>query len=284
MGVDGRNIVVTGIPRSGTTLVCYLLHQLPNTVALVEPWLGWRFFLTRNPERACEAVVRFFERTRSRILDARPVLSLHRHGEIPTNTVEEQRRAATLRRLQVRIGWFRIRKPVTSDFWLVVKYPGVFTALLEGLVRRFPVYALIRNPLAVLASWDSVNLSVRKGRLPTTERLDASLRRMLSKLPDRFERQIRLLGWFFEKYRRVLPPSAIFRYEDIVRSGGRALAAIVPEAAQLNVPLQERNRSPLYDPDLMCALGERLLRTDGPYWDFYTRESVEQLLDEIRQR
>ncbi|HSK99870.1 MAG TPA: hypothetical protein VK869_06000, partial [Rubrobacteraceae bacterium] len=32
-----RNIVITGPGRSGTTLTCFLLNKLPNTVALSEP-------------------------------------------------------------------------------------------------------------------------------------------------------------------------------------------------------------------------------------------------------
>jgi hypothetical protein len=35
------NVVLTGLPRSGTTLVCRLLNKLPDTVALHEP-LSWR--------------------------------------------------------------------------------------------------------------------------------------------------------------------------------------------------------------------------------------------------
>jgi hypothetical protein len=35
--IASRNIILTGIPRSGTTLTCFLLNQLPNVVALVEP-------------------------------------------------------------------------------------------------------------------------------------------------------------------------------------------------------------------------------------------------------
>jgi len=163
-----------------------------------------------------------------------------------------------------------------------VKHPAPFTALLNELVEHFPVYAIVRNPLAVLASWNSVSLPVNKGHVPVAEWFDPLLRRTLSRIPDRWARQLALLDWFFETYRRVLPETAILRYEDIVASGGRALSVIVPAAAELNVPLPNRNASPLYDVSLMCALGERLLKTDGAYWDFYSRESVERLIAEVR--
>src|SRR5262245_2561552 len=35
--MDDRNVLVAGIPRSGTTLTCHLLNSLPDIVALHEP-------------------------------------------------------------------------------------------------------------------------------------------------------------------------------------------------------------------------------------------------------
>jgi len=32
-----QDILITGLPRSGTTLTCHLLNKLPNSVALHEP-------------------------------------------------------------------------------------------------------------------------------------------------------------------------------------------------------------------------------------------------------
>ena len=37
--VRERHIVITGPGRSGTTLTCYLLNRLPNTVTLAKPYL-----------------------------------------------------------------------------------------------------------------------------------------------------------------------------------------------------------------------------------------------------
>ena len=226
-----RDVILTGIPRSGTTLACWLLNQLPNVVALVEPWIGGRFWLGRwNPEHACRSLSRFFQSVRRQIIRYRLAPSCHVNGHVPTNTVEE-RRTGRPRKPIARLGKIRIEEKLLSpSFRLVVKHPAPFMALLDRLVRHFPTYAIVRHPLAVLASWNSVSLPVSKGRVPAAEWFDPSLRRALSRLPDRWDRQVYLLGWFFETYRRVLPSEAILRYEDIVASGGRALRAIVPEA------------------------------------------------------
>jgi hypothetical protein len=79
-----------------------------------------------------------------------------------------------------------------------------------------------------------------------------------------------------------LPEQNVIPYEDIVDSGGKALAVISPAAKELNETLSSRNLSDLYDRDSMLKLGENLLRSEGANWRFYTRESVERLLEGIR--
>ncbi|MEM4724889.1 MAG: sulfotransferase [Candidatus Hadarchaeum sp.] len=276
-----RDIIITGIPRSGTTLCCSLLNKLENLVALVEPWLGLRFWLSRDSGQACKHLEQFFKKTRRDILTRREARSLQIGGRLPTNPVEEQRDNNRLRKPIAKPGTIKITRKLSPDFWLVVKHPVPFTALLDELVHHFPTYGIIRNPLAVLASWNSVSLWVNKGRVPDAGRFAPNLKRALSCLTDRFERQVYLLNWFFEMYGRVLPEASVIRYEDVIASGGRALSVIVPEAAALNIPLESRNASPLYDASVICALGERLLKTNGAYWDFYSRESVERLIAEV---
>jgi len=49
-------------------------------------------------------------------------------------------------------------------------------------------------------------------------------------------------------------------------------------AASLAEPLESRNRNKLYDDVGVKAAGRRLLESDGPYWHFYSRDSVRELL------
>jgi len=71
---------------------------------------------------------------------------------------------------------------------------------------------------------------------------------------------------------------AEIRYEDLVATGGRALAAVVPAAGGLDELLSERNANELYDREDVAWVGKRLLASEGAYWRFYSRESVEDLL------
>ena len=87
----------------------------------------------------------------------------------------------------------------------------------------------------------------------------------------------------FERYAQTLPPENIIRYEDICDSKGRALSVIVPAAAGLDEPLENKNTNPLYKKrDKVLRYGERLLQSEGAYWNFYTRESVEEIMNGLQ--
>jgi hypothetical protein len=75
----------------------------------------------------------------------------------------------------------------------------------------------------------------------------------------------------------------VIRYEEMIASGGASLSVIRTAAESLNESLPSRNLNPLYDRKEMCILGRRLLNSEGAYWTFYTRESVEKLLEEVER-
>jgi hypothetical protein len=277
--VNRPDVVLAGLPRSGTTLTCHLLNRLPDTVALHEPIRGIFKSLT-DRSAICASVDRFFRDTRESILTRGTAVSKHRDGQIPDNPVGDRDAASGLRQRAVVKGEIRIEKDLRPDFLLVIKHPAAFTALLEDLVPRFPCYAVIRNPLSVLASWNSVDMSVQSGHAPIAERLDGGLAYALGRVEDRLERQLHLLAWFYERFARTLPPTSIVRYEELIASGGRALSAITPRAAVLDEALYSRNSNEAYDRRAMRAIGDKLLKTEGAFWHFYAKEDVERLLDD----
>jgi len=82
--------------------------------------------------------------------------------------------------------------------------PAVFSALLPDAAERFACLALVRNPLSLLASWQTVNLPFNQGRIAGVEPYDPELRRTLDEEPDRLQRMID--RWWIEAGRyNVLP-------------------------------------------------------------------------------
>ncbi len=276
---NGRNIVLTGIPRSGTTLACHLLNKLPNTVALLEPIEPDRFAdLLPDHEAIADALERWYRNARRRALREGEVVTKHVGGAVPDNPFEGKRPGTEPRRWLASKGRVKVGKDLERGFFLVVKEPPMFTALLPLLVKRFPTFAVVRNPLAVLASWNTVDIAARRGRVPKAETFDREHARRLTTIEECVERQLCLLDWWCERFEQYLPDGHVVRYEDIVVSGGKALAAIVPGARNLNEPLSSRNANELYDRKDVAEIGAKLLESEGVYWRFYPRESVEELL------
>lgn len=277
---NSRNVVLTGLSRSGTTLACHLLNKLPDTLALNEPIDRDRFAdLFTDHKGVLEGVENFFRHMRQMVLEEGEAVSRHLHGVIPANSFGPRSMGVSLRSPLLGRGRIPVGKELSPRFLLIAKDPPMFTAILPALVKRFPCYAIVRNPLAVLASWNSLDSWVREGRFSSVEFYDATLARELTTLKDRYDRQLALLHWWFLRFERCLSPENVVRYEEIVESGGAALSTIVPAAASLNEPLELKNTNPLYDRSEMLRLGKGLLASEGAYWRFYDRVDVEELLE-----
>lgn len=277
-----RNVLITGTPRSGTTLLCSLLNKLPDTVALHEPMNVWDFPNCRDAAAIADVIQNFCADTRKSLLEKGVAVSKHVGGLIPDNVAADQVNRSGTRLRHTEHGPVRIEKPLTEEFSLAIKHPVAFTALLPTLAKRFEVVAIVRNPLSMLASWNSLAwLNVRNGHAPIGEKLDAQFRQELAAEPDVFERQMRVLEWFYKRFRENLSPDKVLKYEELIGSQGRNLAPFFSDARQLNENLVSKNVNKFYDKTLMQDLGEKLLKRSGVIWDFYEKADVEKLLAEV---
>jgi hypothetical protein len=301
MTLKYNNIILTGVPRSGTTLTCHLLNKLPDTVALHEPMMLSWFANSGNHEDNCDRIDLFYKWTRKSLCENGKAISKQVGSRIPDNPIGGHpnlfpffpKRCLRflnnfvkdsgygLRKSQVSRGMITIEKTLSSNFLLCIKHNAGFAVILESLLNRYPCYAVVRNPLSVLASWNSVDFPAQKGRIPAAERVDSVLAKRLIQISDKFDRQLHILSWFFEKFYTLLPLDNVLYYEDIITSGGAVLKVITGKAIELDEKLRKKNKNSLYDHKLMLKLGDKLLKMDGAFWEFYSRESVEQLLQEI---
>jgi hypothetical protein len=278
-----RDIVLTGPGRSGTTLACHLLNKLPNTIALAEPLSPGRFEeQLPDYDAVCDELAKIYRRMRRRALKEGVVRSKHVGGVVPDNT--KGKVDGVRRRIAVK-GDIPVGKDLDKDFSLAIKQPGMFTALLPVLAKRFPCYALVRNPLAIMASAGSIQAKEGRKNPPANVRYDADYRRQVEESSkaglDRIAQSLQQVHYNFERYESSLPRENIIRYEDICATSGKALQVIVPVAAELDEPLENKNANPLYDREKVLRIGERLLASEGAYWNFYTREDVQEIMDKL---
>ena len=278
-----RNVLITGTPRSGTTLLCSLLNKVPDVVALHEPMNVWEFPDCHDAGAVADVIERFCGETRASLHEHGYALSKHVDGKVPDNVAADQVNQRGTRLRHTEHGKVFVEKTLSPNFDLAIKHPVAFTALLETLSQRFECFAIIRNPLATLASWNSLAwLNVKNGHAPIGEKLDADLQRALAAEPDAIERQLLILEWFYTRFRAFLPDRSMVKYEDLIASRGRELAKFFPGALELDENLSSKNVNKFYDKPLMLELGERLLRRSGVIWDYYSKSDVEKLVAEVQ--
>lgn len=275
-----RNLALTGLPRSGTTLACRLVGECADTVSLFEP-MRIEEFPRGDAAAATAHVANYFHAARRQLMEHRTAASKVVHGAVPDNPFGG-RTDDGARVLQASEGELRVQEGLAPDFSLAIKHNAAFTALLPQLREALEIVAIIRHPLAVLASWHSLSLPVSAGRLPAGEWLDPALAAALEAEPDLVSRQLRILDWFFDRYARI-DAARVLRYETIVATGGTALTDLCmlvrPAEPRALGNLNTRSQCP---PQLLPMLAERLERHQGNWTTWYATDSINPLLRQMQ--
>lgn len=278
-----RDVILAGIPRAGTTLACVLLNQFRNTVALNEPFDVSTLPAMNDEIPVADRLQGWFARERSNVLLTGHASSKAQNGRMVSNVFSPERGNDGLRHEidQLAKQSIAIDKELQQDFTLVVKHPHAFTVLIPVLKTRFTCYAIVRNPLAVLLSWESTAANWQIGRAPVAERLDPMLQAILSEIKTPTDRQIGLLRYYFNIYRAHLPLSSVVRYEDMVHCPQTALAVIATESSTpiSSVPNMNCNRT--YSRKMLPVYVQKLLHF-APVWEpFYSAADVEDLAEAL---
>lgn len=274
----GRNIILTGVPRSGTTLICRLLCEPPNMIALNEP-MDRQFF--PSPTVAKDAIADHFHQFRRSLYFNQRALARTNDGKIVDNAFAEDKaedRSRVISRTEVVF-----TKSLSPDFTLLMKHCAEFTLILPALQDHYSIFAVIRNPLAILASWHSVDVPVSRGKVAKSARLNPDFHARLNELPDDLlTRQLFILSWYFEQYQQ-LPEQQIIRYEELIADPAKTLGQMVKESSDFSFkPLENRNSNRLYQAIDFTLLVERLLASEGAYWAFYDRKAVKDLAQQMQ--
>lgn len=277
--MDCKNIMLVGLPRSGTTLTCHLINKLPDMVALHEP-LKPIEFKDDTPLEMVERIRRFCEAQRKSLFENGTAASRTIGGKVPDNHIQGFNESSGKRANKIDGQVLEVDKALSNDFTLVVKHNAFFAGILDILVDSYKCFAVVRNPVSVLLSWNSVEMAVSQGYAPAAERFDKKLEEQLRGEDDKFERQIYLLTWYYNKIYKNISKKNIVLYEDIISSGGRALSNVLPAASGLKETLRSKNKNVLYDDALRPLMVEKLLNLkDGGYLHYYSKDSVKAMLE-----
>src|SRR5438132_13379265 len=109
-----RNVLITGTPRSGTTLVCSLLNKLPDVVALHEPMNVWDFANCHSRDDVVKIINDFCAEMRKSLHESGVAISKHAGGTIPDNFATGQVSRTGMRLRKKEHGRVRIDKPLSE--------------------------------------------------------------------------------------------------------------------------------------------------------------------------
>lgn len=213
-----KKFLLTGIPRSGTTLSCKILNALENTIALHEP-LNPGSFKSETSSNAILEVIDCINAIENKLINGEAFEHGNAQSLVLDNPIEVNR-SGNLRRLKAKRGLLTL-PPQPATLNLVIKQNALFASLIHEAVNYFHVVSVIRNPVDVLLSWMNVDLPINKGRIPGGEKFCNKLKVTLDSEPDVLKRQIYIYGWFIDRFTNYA--NSLVKYEDIVESNGDTL-------------------------------------------------------------
>ena len=277
-----NTLLLTGLPRAGTTLCCHILNAYPNVLALHEPMTPSDFDPALGRAVAVVQVANFARQNRASALAEGRVVSRQKDGKVPDNPVGQATGQDGLRQMDVSLGEVDVRdRLLDENFTLVIKHNALFTALLPELHSALPVYGIVRNPLAVLASWNQVDLPVNQGHIPAGEMFDPELKAQLDQVSDRLERQLHILEWFCRQYLEHLD-GRILRYEDFVVNPHSVGVRLELGSAYQAEHKPRANRNSGYDLAQMEVFYQQLRGFGDALRHFYPLTQLDELMDSIR--
>ena len=287
------NRIIIGIPRSGTTLLCRIINQNADCLALNEP-MNLEDVQEYGSNRISEFLFDYFDRTRSNILTKGLIKSKGDKNEIANEIASHDkvrsfwRNLRHMSRLQNPKDWtlysfsprkiishaseIELEKKLTPNFYIYIKQPVIFTALLQDIIPYFSVIAVVRNPLLVLESWNQIDFPLRFGYVPSAQHFDKTLDELLKNTETIIARQLIILNWFAEKI-LSLPPKSIIRYEDLVAGLQITKEHISHGSEMIRYFRSDKSRSASRKRKLIY---DQLMNSEGPIFQLYSRNQITQ--------
>ncbi|MDX8389244.1 MAG: sulfotransferase [Mariprofundaceae bacterium] len=139
--IESPELIISGLPRSGTSYLCSLLHRIEDVVAINEPV---EIFAALHGQPEAWGVAVYYRDVRCRIIDNLPVQNKLKQG-MP---VEDTKSYDEVDSYSPKVG--------RPDFLLCTKNTLAYLARIRQLRQVMPyapVVVCVRHPLDVIASW-----------------------------------------------------------------------------------------------------------------------------------
>ncbi|MFW5815740.1 MAG: hypothetical protein ACOCVP_02690 [Wenzhouxiangella sp.] len=239
--MKGRtDVLVTGVPRGGTTLVGALLDSLPDTVCLSEPAWQWHKAtggkLDIGPDPRGEVFAKWLVGDvvdlRRRLLAGEEILDRRSvDNRSPTNYHGASDDAGQTGCSGVQVRRFSPGR-LEPDFTLAIKHNGPYLTALGPLLNLdyFTIIGVVRHPIDVIHSWRSLDLPVSRGKMHDAARCWPEMAQATA-AGDLLKRQVLIYDLICQRLYACREQLTLLRYEDVL-----ADPACVPRAIGVDTP------------------------------------------------
>lgn len=261
-----RNVIVTGIPRAGTTLATALIDSIQDTVCLSEPgWHDWNL-LSHNNNYA-KWLAGDFIKLRKKFLAGDPVADRRSLAGEPVTNYFKMNPGS--QKMEHHFKIVPITRPgLTPDFTLAAKHNGPYLSALPAIVDMgwFTVLAIVRSPLDVIHSWRSLQLRVSKGELPDATLGWPKMAELVKEDCDLLEKQVRMYDLICSRLYSLRDHIRVVHYEKMLENPNLLSEAIgisaTPDKQLLGKPSRQL-------PEQEREIILRALRAHGKFYNYF---------------
>ncbi len=247
---EKADILITGIPRSGTSYLCNLLHRYSNCVVVNEPV---ELLVVLAQEVVPWSIPRLYRKLRSDISAGRPISNKLQQGVVTHDTLLSAETSDYIPAIDA------------EDFVLGTKNTIAYLTRFEGIRRVMPdvrVIVCIRDPFDTIASWktsfphlrdvDISGLPVGNEREPWLTVAQRQALEQIIDTDDLAQRRARRWHYFAERILDQGNTVTLVRYDEMVINPEHALTKILSgfPKGKLREPVQPSSiRSAAYQLD-----------------------------------
>ncbi len=258
-----RSLIVTGMPRGGTTLLGSMINRLENAYCLSEPMaIEDHLQQSASADEFLRRTRFYFSEQRERIITTGRCLNrVDKDGKPVTNYFKRTEEKSVEHIFQEVEEVVCVRD---ENFLLAVKHNAHFLSILPLIssASDFSVLAILRHPIPTILSWRSLNLPISRGRLPSGEKFWPELSELAQSDRDLLLKQVliyELLASRLVEFRRHIH---LLCYESLVLNPEQ-LCLLLGQRFKDAGSFESRNKNKEYNWDEVQKI-KALLKTWAP--------------------
>ena len=254
-----KDVIVTGIPRGGTTLSAALLDNLDNAICLSEPsWQSRWFKRITDVNKVTELVVNDYKKIRSDIIENKPIKDFRNENGTPITNYFNKNKNGNRENV-------RIQREVTfqvedTNFLLGMKHNAHYTSILPQLIETdfFSIIAIVRHPVPTIMSWKSLNIPISNGRLPHGEPFWKELRDITRSKDKSLVPLVAIYDLFCQRYLSLSKDIHLLKYEEIIKNP-LVFEELTGHSYKEKVKLSNRNKSKHFNAALADEIKNKII-------------------------